>query len=54
MKVVLCILIGYVIGALNPAALIAKLKHKSLRDKGTGNLGATNTMLVFGKNSAYR
>ena len=49
MKVVLCILIGYVIGALNPAALISKMKHKSLRDKGTGNLGATNTMLVFGK-----
>lgn len=40
---------GYLLGTLSPAALIAALKHKSLRDNGTGNLGATNTMLVFGK-----
>lgn len=49
MKIFICIVIGYLIGTLNPAALISKLKNKSLRDKGTGNLGATNTMLVFGK-----
>jgi len=49
MKIFICIVSAYLIGALNPAALISKLKHKSLRDKGTGNLGATNTMLVFGK-----
>lgn len=49
MKIFVCILIGYLLGTLNPAALISKLKHKSLRENGTGNLGATNTMLVFGK-----
>lgn len=41
--------IGYGIGQLSPAALISKLKNKDLRENGTGNLGATNTMLVFGK-----
>ena len=49
MKITFCILIGYLLGSLNPAALISRLKHKSLRNVGTGNLGATNTALVFGK-----
>lgn len=40
---------GYLLGSLSPAALLSKLKNKSLRTHGTGNLGATNTMLVFGK-----
>lgn len=49
MKVIVCVIIGYLIGSLSPSALIAKLKKKDLRSAGTGNLGATNTMLVFGK-----
>ena len=49
MKILLCILIGYLIGSLNPAALLSKLKKKDLRKKGTGNLGVTNTMIVLGK-----
>ena len=49
MKILLCILIGYLIGSLNPAALLSKLKKKDLRKQGTGNLGVTNTMIVLGK-----
>ena len=49
MKIFLCILIAYLLGSLSPAALISKLKHKDLRKNGTGNLGATNTALTFGK-----
>lgn len=49
MRIFICILIGYLLGVLNPAALISRLKHKDLRQSGTGNLGATNTLLVFGK-----
>lgn len=41
--------IGYFLGCLSPAALVSKLKNKNLRSNGTGNLGATNTMLVLGK-----
>lgn len=47
---VFSIVIGYLLGCLSPAALLSKLKKKDLRDNGTGNLGATNTMLVLGKN----
>ena len=48
-EIVLSAAIGYGLGQLSPAALISKLKNKDLRENGTGNLGATNTMLVFGK-----
>ena len=48
-KIIICIVIGYLIGSLNPAALIGKIKNTNLRKQGTGNLGATNVMLLFGK-----
>lgn len=49
MKTLTCIVLGYLLGSLNPAALLGKLKRKNLRETGTGNLGASNTMLVLGK-----
>ena len=49
MKFLICILLAYLIGSLSPSALIAKIKHKDLKKEGTGNLGATNTALVFGQ-----
>lgn len=49
MEVMLSAAIGYGLGQLSPAALISTLKKKDLREQGTGNLGATNTFLVFGK-----
>ncbi|MBQ3527461.1 MAG: glycerol-3-phosphate acyltransferase [Clostridia bacterium] len=48
-KLLCCLTAGYFIGTLNPAALISRLKKRDLRKEGTGNLGATNTMLIFGK-----
>lgn len=48
MNAVLCMSLGYVLGSLSPSALIAKLKAIDLRKEGSGNLGATNTMLVMG------
>lgn len=48
MKILICILLGYLLGTLSPSALVSKLKRKDLRESGTGNLGATNTMLHFG------
>ena len=47
--IAVCMLLGYLIGTLSPAALISKLKKKNLRKSGTGNLGASNVMLHFGK-----
>lgn len=49
MKYFICIILAYLIGSLSPSALIAKIKQKDLKKEGTGNLGATNTALVFGK-----
>lgn len=49
MNALLCAVLGYLIGSLSPAALLSKLKKQNLRKQGTGNLGATNTMIVLGK-----
>ena len=44
-------LMGYLLGCSNMAYYIAKWKKADFRDKGTGNLGATNTAFVLGKKS---
>lgn len=48
MGAAVCLTIGYFFGSFSPAALLSKIKQKNLREHGSGNLGATNTMLVFG------
>lgn len=40
--------LGYTLGAISPSALIAACKKTNLRERNTGNLGASNTMLTFG------
>lgn len=49
MKSLGCILIGYLLGSLNPAALLGSVKKTDLRKVGTHNLGASNVLLVLGK-----
>ena len=49
MKYVLCILIGYFIGAINPSYIIAKLRGFDIREKGSKNAGASNALILFGK-----
>ncbi len=48
-KYIFASVVGYLLGSLSPAALISKIKQKNIRNSGTGNLGATNVMLNFGK-----
>lgn len=49
MTAILSLGLGYLVGCINPAVLIARAKHVNLREEGTGNLGATNTAYVLGK-----
>lgn len=44
----LCILASFVIGSVNPAAIIARLLRRDLRGSGSGNPGATNAGRILG------
>ena len=44
-----CILIGYLIGGINPAYIVGRLKGFDIRKKGSGNAGASNAVIVMGK-----
>jgi glycerol-3-phosphate acyltransferase PlsY len=41
-------LVGYGLGAVNPAAIVARIFHADLRGSGSGNPGATNVGRVLG------
>lgn len=45
---VLAGVVGYAIGSINPAAIIARIFHVDLRSSGSGNPGATNVGRVLG------
>lgn len=49
MPIVLSVFIGYFIGGINPAFLIAKYKGFDIRKKGSGNAGASNAVITMGK-----
>ena len=53
MEIVLCVIIGYAFGCLSPAALIAKITRRDLKNEGTGNLGATNVTMVIGRFAGF-
>ena len=49
LKTLICIGIGYFIGTINPSYIIAKIKGFDIRKRGSGNAGASNALIVFGK-----
>lgn len=51
--VLLCIIIPYLIGSINPAIIISKIYYgDDIRTHGSGNAGATNTLRTYGKKTA--
>lgn len=48
MDAALSIALGYFVGSLSPSSLVGRVKKTDVRKSGTGNLGATNTMLGRG------
>lgn len=49
MQYVACILSGYLIGSFNPSYIIGMIKGKDIRSSGSGNAGASNALIHFGK-----
>lgn len=49
MQIILSALIGYLIGNINPAFLMGKIKGFDIRQRGSGNAGASNTVITMGK-----
>ncbi len=47
-----CALIGYLLGSINSAVIISRIKGKDIRTVGSGNAGATNILRTFGKGAA--
>jgi len=43
------VVVGYLVGSLNPAATIARIRGVDLRASGSGNPGATNAARTMGK-----
>ena len=49
----LCIIVPYLIGSINPSIIISKRVYKEdIRSYGSGNAGATNTLRTYGKRMA--
>lgn len=49
MKYLLCIVIGYGMGSINPSYIFAKIRGFDIRDKGSKNAGASNALILLGK-----
>lgn len=49
MEILFCILIGYFIGCINPAYILGKVMGKDVKNNGSGNAGASNALILFGK-----
>lgn len=49
LRLVCCVLLGYLLGSVNGAILISRLKtHEDVRSKGSGNAGLTNFFRTCG------
>lgn len=44
-----CILFGYLVGGINPSYIIGRLRGIDIREKGSGNAGASNALILMGK-----
>ena len=49
MAYIWCSLIGYLIGSINPAGVISRIRGFDIRDKGSKNAGASNVVILCGK-----
>ena len=52
-EVLICILIGYVLGSISPSYLLGKRKNYDVRKDGSGNAGATNAFILLGARAFF-
>lgn len=45
----ICLCLGYIVGTINPSYLFAQKRGIDIRKKGSGNAGASNAIIVMGK-----
>lgn len=48
-QIIVSTVVGFAVGSINPATLIARARGVNLREIGSGNPGATNTARALGK-----
>ena len=48
-QIILCLLLGYGLGSLSPSYVIGRLRGYDVRTSGSGNAGASNTVILVGK-----
>lgn len=51
-KILLCALVGYLLGSVNTSLVVGKFYGIDIRNHGSGNAGATNTLRTLGKTAA--
>lgn len=44
--------VSYLLGSISPAIILGKINGINIKEKGSGNAGATNTLRVLGKKAA--
>lgn len=49
MNTVVCFLLGYFVGTINPSYFLGRIKGVDIRKKGSGNAGGSNALILFGK-----
>ena len=51
--VLICIVSAYLLGSINPAIIVSREYYNDdIREHGSGNAGATNTLRTYGKKTA--
>lgn len=52
-KIVLCLVIGYLFGCIQTGYIYGKIKGIDIREHGSGNAGTTNVMRTLGKKAGF-
>ena len=53
MERLIFLLIGYILGLIQSGYIFGKTQNIDIRDYGSGNAGATNTLRVLGKKAGF-